>query len=189
MKHIPLIELCILSVMILIKAVLLHRKGIKVNAFGKTNKTDFWLIPVFCLFVYAALSAFYDLPFPVIVKRTFWENSILYWLAVLICATGLIWFGITLKSFGNSFRIGIDEKTNDKLITTGTFAYSRNPIFVAFIAFFLGIFLAYSTGISLALLLFSIIMIHRQILREETFLKSHYGKEYEDYCTQVRRYL
>jgi protein-S-isoprenylcysteine O-methyltransferase Ste14 len=92
-------------------------------------------------------------------------------------------------TFGNSFRVGIDENTNDKLITNGTFGISRNPIYVSFIAFFLGIFLAYPNITSTIFLISVILLIHRQILREEKFLKGHYGKEYDDYCNHVRRYI
>jgi protein-S-isoprenylcysteine O-methyltransferase Ste14 len=33
-------------------------------------------------------------------------------------------------SFGTSFRVGIDVEHPDKLVTTGIFAVSRNPIYV-----------------------------------------------------------
>jgi protein-S-isoprenylcysteine O-methyltransferase Ste14 len=32
-------------------------------------------------------------------------------------------------------------------------------------------------------------LFHRQVLREEDYLRSHYGAAYEDYCHRVRRYL
>jgi protein-S-isoprenylcysteine O-methyltransferase Ste14 len=32
-------------------------------------------------------------------------------------------------------------------------------------------------------------LIHRQVLREESYLRDHYGEEYSEYCGQVRRYL
>jgi protein-S-isoprenylcysteine O-methyltransferase Ste14 len=32
-------------------------------------------------------------------------------------------------------------------------------------------------------------VVHRQVLREEDYLKAHYGREYLDYCNRVRRYL
>jgi len=150
---------------------------------------DYVLIPIGLCFVYAALSGVLGLPFPSLAGKAFWEINILTGLAVLICTASLIGLGMTLKTFGRSFRIGIDEKTNDKLITTGVFAFSRNPIYVAFIAFSLGVFLAFSNIVTLAFLLLLMIMVHRQILKEESFLKNHYGKEYEDYCVKVRRYV
>ena len=175
--------------MILAKAVILRRNGITALKIEKPDKNALALILIISGFVYAALSGALGLPFPSIAGKLFWNVAVLNILAILICTISLIWFGITLIIFGNSFRIGIDEKTNDKLITAGTFAISRNHVFIAFITFFLGIFLIYSNMITLTFLILLIIVVHCQILREEKFLKNHYGKEYEDYCAKVKRYI
>jgi protein-S-isoprenylcysteine O-methyltransferase Ste14 len=119
----------------------------------------------------------------------FWDFIFLQISAIVICTISLIWFGITLNTFGKSFRVGIDENTTDRLITKGTFSISRNPIYLAFIAFFIGFFLIYPNITSSVLLVFLIAMAHRQILREEKFLKNHYGEEYEKYCKKVHRYI
>ena len=69
------------------------------------------------------------------------------------------------------------------------FAISRNPIYVCFLLFFAGFFLIHcNIVIAAAIVLFSL-AIHRQILREEKFLASHYGEEYGEYRKKVRRYL
>jgi protein-S-isoprenylcysteine O-methyltransferase Ste14 len=188
-KYIPLLELPILIIMVLIRSMMLRRHGIKAIVFGVTDKTDFIIIPVVVFFFYGILSTFFNLPFPVILKNNFWNIDILNIIAIVICSISIIWFGITLKIFGKSFRVGIDENTDDKLITNGTFAISRNPIYTAFIFFFIGIFLTYSNILSSIFLVLLILTIHRQILREEKFLKSHYGAEYDEYCKKVRRYI
>ena len=189
MKYIVTIELALLLLMILAKTVILRRNGITTMKFGKPDKNALALIVIIACFVYAVSAGAMGFPFPTFTGKTFWNIQILNVSAIVICSISLIWFGITLITFGNSFRIGIDEKTNNKLITTGTFAISRNPVFLTFIVFFLGVFLTYSNMITLLFLLLLMMMAHRQILREEKFLKNHYGKEYEDYCTKVRRYL
>jgi protein-S-isoprenylcysteine O-methyltransferase Ste14 len=188
-QYIPLYELPVLVLMILVKTLLLRRKGIIAFVFGSRNKNELLLVPVMLFFLYALLSGFWALPFPSILEKPFWKNDIIKWMSAIICSSSLIWFGITLKVFGNSFRIGIDQKSNGKLITTCTFAYSRNPVFLAFIAFFTGYFVAYPNVVTLTFLVFLTIMIHRQILREETYLKHCYGNEYDAYCKKVRRYL
>jgi protein-S-isoprenylcysteine O-methyltransferase Ste14 len=119
----------------------------------------------------------------------FWRNNILTICAIAVCSVSLVWFGVTLKVFGKSFRVGIDTHTDEKLITNGTFSVSRNPIYLAFIIFFIGIFLSYPNIISSVFLVLIAITIHRQIVREEKFLKDHYGNEYEEYCKKVRRYI
>jgi protein-S-isoprenylcysteine O-methyltransferase Ste14 len=85
--------------------------------------------------------------------------------------------------------VGIDTDHPDKLITTGVFAFSRNPIYVAFALILLGQFLIFSNWILLVYLGAAIWLFHRQVLREEDFLKRHYGQEYLEYCNRVRRYV
>jgi protein-S-isoprenylcysteine O-methyltransferase Ste14 len=188
-KYVPFLELPVFIFMVLIRSIMSKRRGINAIVFGKTDKSDFLLIPVVFFFFYSIFSSIFNLPFPNILTNLFWKNDILIICAIVICTASLIWFGITLKIFGKSFRVGIDEKTNDKLITNGTFSVSRNPIYLAFITFFIGFFLSYPNIVSsLFLMLFSVI-IHRQILREEKFLKDHYGSEYSEYCKNVRRYI
>jgi protein-S-isoprenylcysteine O-methyltransferase Ste14 len=188
-KYIPIFELPVLIIMVLVRSVILNRHGTKAIVFGVTDKKDYIIVPIVLFFFYGMLSTVFDLPFPIILKNYYWQINILYLCGTSICTISLIWFGITLKIFGKSFRVGIDEYTKDKLITTGTFAISRNPIYLAFITFFLGVFIAYSNIITSVFLLLVSITIHRQILREESFLKVHYGNEYNAYCKKVRRYI
>jgi len=96
---------------------------------------------------------------------------------------------LSLVSFGRSFRVGIDVERPDRLVTTGIFAFSRNPIYAAFIMVLLGQFLVFPNWVPLAYLLAGSVVIHRQVLREEAFLRQHYGDEYAAYCRRVRRYV
>ena len=80
-----------------------------------------------------------------------------------------------------SFRVGIDVEQPDRLITTGAFAFSRNSIYVALACVPLRQFLVFPIWITLAHLLGGIWLLHRQVLREEVFLRQHYGGEYEAY--------
>jgi protein-S-isoprenylcysteine O-methyltransferase Ste14 len=69
------------------------------------------------------------------------------------------------------------------------FAFSRNPIYVAFASILLGQFLIFPNWILLVYIGAATWLFHRQVLREEEFLKQHYGQEYAEYCQRVRRYL
>jgi protein-S-isoprenylcysteine O-methyltransferase Ste14 len=189
MEYIPIFELPVLVIMVLARSIMLNRHGIKAIVFGVTDKKDYIILPIVLFFFYGMVSTVFDLPFPVILKSYYWELSILQLCGAVICTISLIWFGITLKVFGKSFRVGIDEYTKDELITNGTFSISRNPIYLAFIAFFLGVFIEYPNIITSVFLILVSITIHRQILREEEFLKGHYGNEYFEYCKRVRRYI
>jgi protein-S-isoprenylcysteine O-methyltransferase Ste14 len=189
MNYIPIFELPILVVMVVRRAIMLRKQGVKVIVFGATNKTDFLIVPCVALFFYAVCASVFDLPFPEVLKFRFFSAEVFIICAIAICTASLVWFYMTLRAFGKSFRVGIDENTRDRLITTGTFALSRNPIYVAFVAFCIGIFLAYPNITTLVFLVALTALVRRQIIREEQFLKAHYGSEYEEYCERVRRWV
>jgi protein-S-isoprenylcysteine O-methyltransferase Ste14 len=96
---------------------------------------------------------------------------------------------LSLVSFGKSFRVGIDRDHPDELVTTGIFGFSRNPIYVAFWIFLLGQFLVFPNWILLVYLIAVAWLFNRQVLREEEYMRNHYGQPYLDYCRRVRRYL
>lgn len=110
-------------------------------------------------------------------------------LGVLLILAGDALFVWALISFGNSWRIGIDEKSAGALVTNGIFAFSRNPIFAFIDLYFLGTFLVNSSLVFLAFTVVTIFALHYQILREEKFLASRYGQAYQGYCIQVGRYV
>ena len=148
-------------------------------------------MPIMFLLVYVALaSALPILPFIKFLLKPVVESNVLVWIGVFVSSVGVVTFALSLISFGNSFRMGIDTEKPDKLITNGIFSISRNPIYVAFILFFVGLILAYS-NLAFIVILFGVYIpiLHRQIIREEDFLKVHYGEDYSNYAKKVRRYL
>ena len=138
---------------------------------------------------YTALANTFGLPMWDILIRPFWNGTIPGWVGLFLCVVAVTGFAITLSNFGDSFRVGIDENTSDKLVTNGMFAFSRNPIYVCFLMFFTGMFLIHRNIVIAAAVILFALAIHRQVLREEKFLVSHYGDEYAAYCKKVRRYL
>ena len=173
--------------MVLTRVLLLRRRGIAAMHFGKIDKTDF-LIPPFALFYFYLVFA-NAFSLPSVSKQEFFHSEILSGVGVFFCLAGLLLLLWSLVSFGRSFRVGIDTEHPDKLITNGVFAFSRNPIYVAFALILLGQFLIFPNWILLVYLGAGIWLFHRQVLREEEYLKQHYGKEYLEYRNRVRRYF
>jgi len=184
------IVILILFIALLIsRALLLRRKGIKVLLFGKTDKSDFLLVVVILLLIYPAVAKAADLPVWDLLVTPFWETPAPGWAGLAFCAAALVGFGASLKSFGDSLRVGLDVEKPGRLVTGGMFAVSRNPLYMCFILFCAGMFLVHRNIVAVAAVVVITLAVHRQILREEAFLKKHYGAEYEDYCKRVRRYL
>jgi protein-S-isoprenylcysteine O-methyltransferase Ste14 len=186
-RYFAVLTIILMLGLVLTRVWLMKRQGIQAMQFGKIDKTDF-LIPPFALFYfYLVFAATFNLP--TVSTQEFFQSEVIAWVGVLFCLAGLLLLVGSLVSFGQSFRVGIDTDHPDKLITTGVFAFSRNPIYVAFALILLGQFLIFSNWILLVYIGAAIWLFHRQVLREEDFFKKHYGKEYLEYCNRVRRYV
>jgi protein-S-isoprenylcysteine O-methyltransferase Ste14 len=169
------------------RVLLMRRAGVKAMSFGKIDKKDFLIPPFAFFYFYLVFAAAFNLP--TVSRQEFFHSGIISWIGVLLCLVGLFLLFLSLVSFGRSFRVGIDQDNPDKLVTTGVFAISRNPIYVGFGFVLLGQFLVFSNWILFAYIVAAVWLFNRQISREEEYLGGHYGRQYSEYCDRVRRYL
>lgn len=182
-KYFGALTIALLIGMVLIRLLLLWVRGIKTMHFGNIDKKDFLIPPFVFFYFYFVFADTFHWP------RRLFQSEPAAWTGVFLCSVGLLLLSWSLISFGRSFRIGIDVERPDKLITTGIFAISRNPIYVAFAFILIGQFLIFPNVIFLTYLIGAAWLIHRQVLREESCLKQLYGADYTMYCNKVRRYL
>ncbi len=81
-------------------------------------------------------------------------------------------------------------KPTTKIISDGAYKYSRNPIYVAMAAVYVGRAVAAGSWLALILLPLCLLVIrYHVIIREEAYLEDKFGKEYLDYKARVRRWL
>ena len=93
-------------------------------------------------------------------------------------------------SMGDSWRIGVDASEKTRLVTTGLFAWVRNPIFTFLALTALGFFIMVPNAWSLAGLLTTLIGIELQVrFVEEPYLRRTHGECYENYAALVGRFL
>jgi len=92
---------------------------------------------------------------------------------------------IRLKTNVNTF----DEP--DKLVVEGLFKYSRNPMYLGFVIAIIGIAVLYQGAISsfIFAIAFFIIVDRWYIKYEERAMLSKFGKEYDIYCSNTRRWI
>ena len=78
----------------------------------------------------------------------------------------------------------------DALVTSGIFAFSRNPIYLGDLLVLLGLSFRSGSliGIALVPILFWVLKT-RFILPEEARLEARFGEKFAYYCTQTRRWL
>jgi protein-S-isoprenylcysteine O-methyltransferase Ste14 len=155
----------------------------------KSKRELFSFLFGYALIIYIIASNCFPLPMPAFVNRFFWNAEWLRWVGAAVCAAAHTGFIACMVSFGNSFRVGIDEEHAGKLVMTGMYARSRNPMYTSLDALFFGIFLIFSNFGALLVLVMTALSYHAQIRNEEAFCRKRYGKDYIRYCEKVRRYL
>jgi len=186
-------SLLIFYILFIGRTITLSNSGIKVIVLGKvSNKINNLLenstLPFLILWTILILLISFNIKIPFIFDIII-KNSYLPYIGLMLCYIGLVIFLIALISFGNSWRVGIDSSNQGKLVTTGIFKYSRNPIFLFMNIYFIGITLIYPTFLFIIMTLILIIGIHKQILNEEKHLSKTYKEDYQNYKKQTRRYL
>ncbi|WBW95053.1 methyltransferase family protein [Oceanirhabdus sp. W0125-5] len=107
----------------------------------------------------------------------------------IISTIGVIIFIIAMVTMHDSWRAGIDNTQDTKMISNGIYKYSRNPAFVGFDLFYIGLALSFSNVFNVFFACASIVMFHFQILEEEKFLNTIFGNEYLDYKKKTWRYF
>ena len=193
----PFISFLVLVTLISGRVVFLKRKGINVSSdSGKKNKSVIFLyfafLLILLLWLFELTKPVFHISFsvlPEVLNKSLIESDFMKIAGVLVTGFALVFLTLTLLHFKNSLRFGLDEKNLRKLITTGVFAFSRNPFFLSLDIYFLGIAILLPNlfFIGFAVLTFS--GIHFFILKEEKFMRSVYGGEYLEYRRKVRRYL
>jgi protein-S-isoprenylcysteine O-methyltransferase Ste14 len=82
------------------------------------------------------------------------------------------------------------RKPTSVIVRTGPYRFSRNPIYLAFSLFQLGIAIWVDSVWLLATLAGAVALIHFIVIpREEQYLERRFGAQYLDYKTSVRRWL
>jgi protein-S-isoprenylcysteine O-methyltransferase Ste14 len=82
------------------------------------------------------------------------------------------------------------RKPTTVIVRTGLYRFSRNPIYLAFSLFQLGIAIWINSLWLLVTLVGAVGLIHYVVIpREEQYLEQRFGAQYSDYKISVRRWL
>jgi len=107
-----------------------------------------------------------------------------------IVATGVFVLLLSLISFLRAKTSIEPWKPTTHIITTGLYAYSRNPIYAAFCLINIGLGLVInSLWVLLSFLPAAILVYYIAIRREEAYLETKFGSQYLRYKLKVRRWL
>lgn len=168
------------------KMIIQKKKGITTHQIGKRKEKKLHTVETlmsvatFSVVIIQLLSIFFD-----------WNimPSGARFTGFFIAGIGDIFFLISVTYMKDSWRAGIPEKDKTKLVTDGIYKFSRNPAFVGFDFMYIGILLMFFNIGTLLFSLFSIVMLHLQILQEEKYMAKTFGEEYLEYKKKVFRYI
>lgn len=84
---------------------------------------------------------------------------------------------------------GVDLEAPEEVVTSGPYAVTRNPMYVAWSLAHLGVGLAVGSRWTFATWPVAVGWVHVEVLREERVLAERFGARYRDYRAVVPRYL
>ena len=116
-----------------------------------------------------------------------WIGHIVGWPLIV---TGFL---LSVWAVRTMFRANEDPNPNrptDRIVVTGPYSLSRNPIYVSFNLIYLGIALVANAVWPLIFLPAAFAVLQYGVIdREERYLERLFGDEYRNYRTRVRRWV
>jgi protein-S-isoprenylcysteine O-methyltransferase Ste14 len=104
---------------------------------------------------------------------------------------GAIWlFSASSRAMGRNWAIVASTRSDHQLVTSGPFAYVRNPIYVALLLIGFAFAVAYGhyAGLVLGVPLYLLGTMMR-VRIEERLLRDQFGGAYDAYCARVKRFV
>lgn len=175
-----------------IKFFSLKKKGIKVNNLGTKEKKSKKTIRIEITLKIFTILMFLVEVFSIIINDNWYyiyESPILKIIGLILIMLGDVVFFLSVYYMKTSWRVGVDETRNDKLITNGIYRISRNPAFLGFDLTYLGLALVFPNPIMIIFTIILIWLFDDQIIIEEEYLERTYKEEYLEYKKKTKRYF
>lgn len=175
-----------------LKLFSLKKKGIQVNNLGKKEKKTKKIIKIEITLKIFTILMFLVEVFSIIIGDNWYyiyESPVLKIIGLILILLGDVIFFLSVYYMKTSWRVGIDETRNDKLITNGIYRISRNPAFLGFDLTYLGLALVFPNPIMIIFTIILIWLFDDQIMIEEEYLERKYKEEYLEYKKKTKRYF
>ncbi len=120
-----------------------------------------------------------------------------YELLLILNIFGLAGLVISIFIFASALNLffSYKEKLHPKtktirIIKTGIFAYTRNPIYLSFVLFHFSMFLVFENVMYFISSIGIFFWINNYVIfEEEKYLTNTFSKEFKRYCLEVKRWL
>jgi protein-S-isoprenylcysteine O-methyltransferase Ste14 len=126
-------------------------------------------------------------PLPLLGAGARATEVVLGWSAILVWAVLMVW---AVVSFRRARTAIIPNRPATMLVLGGPYRFTRNPMYLAFVVFYLGAGLLINSIWTLLLLPLVLVVLYVTVIRrEERYLAATFGASYDAYRKQVRRWL
>lgn len=116
-----------------------------------------------------------------------WQHHAVGW---PLLAAGVALAGWAVREFRQAGEDPNVHVPTAVLVTSGPYAHSRNPMYIALSLLYVGIGVILNAGWVLAALPAVVVVMHFGVVRrEEAYLERRFGDEYLAYRARVRRWL
>jgi protein-S-isoprenylcysteine O-methyltransferase Ste14 len=88
---------------------------------------------------------------------------------------------------GDAWRMGINKKEKNSLVTQGPYRAVRHPIYLFQIVMLTGVALLLPTAVSLVALILHSVCVLIKAIDEEVYLRGVHGQQYDDYLSRTGR--
>ena len=107
----------------------------------------------------------------------------------LIIVSPIIFFSSRNAFYAHNENL-LPQTDTDTIIKTGIYAYSRNPIYLSFVLFHLGMFLTFENTMYFLCSIGLFFWLNNYVIKEEEdFLKDKFKEDYIRYCKSVKKWI
>ncbi len=110
------------------------------------------------------------------------------WTGVGILYLGCFILVLSFYALGDALKVGLPD-SQTKLKTGGIYRYSRNPLYLSVYIICLASCIYFPDLLNVTFAVYGIVIHHKIVQGEETFLARRFGSEWEAYTASVRRYI
>lgn len=147
-----------------------------------------YLIMVYYLVAYINLYTGYDFSGLISTIHVL-DHSVIFTIGLAGTFAFLVLMFAARLNLGASWRLVMDTKTDDELVSQGFYRFMRNPYFTFLLGFQLSVFAVLPNTITLLALVQSWILTGLQVRYEEVYMEEKYGQEYLKYKAKTGRFL
>ena len=152
-----------------------------------SNAAKTWFFPPYLVATSLISSLMLEYFYPIAFTAGY---PIQFFLGLMIIIISVILFYYTFIIFKSNAENPHPRSVTTQLFLGGTYKYSRNPIYLAFVLMLIGCSICFNSVWYLVFAILELLLLHFGIiLPEEKYLEKEFDKVYLDYKNSVRRWI